>query len=166
MTRFSSFFLFVTLTVMVGVLCFIGGRTYEREKATQNVQIDTVVQVVHHYREGSSARTSRVLVDVPRIILLPFDTTIVFRQGDSTFVQVPEETVLVEDSLYTAQLSGIHPRLDWVDIHVTERTVTVTKTLPAPRWGFSVTAGPGLVCTPQGKVYGGLGVCVGVSYKF
>lgn len=34
------------------------------------------------------------------------------------------------------------------------------------RWSLGLTVGPGLVATPRGQVYAGLGVSVGISYKF
>lgn len=90
-------------------------------------------------------------------------------QHDSVLVEVPIETrVYEEDSLYRAVVTGWRPELKELTIYPTTTTITITekvKTKP-PKFSFGLTAGPGIVITPQGQTHGGLGITAGLQYRF
>lgn len=88
---------------------------------------------------------------------------------DSVQVEVPiERKVYQEDSVYRAVVSGYRVNLDSLLIFNTTTTVTVTQTImpKAAKWSFGITAGPSVLATPSGRVYGGLGVACGITYRF
>ena len=88
---------------------------------------------------------------------------------DSAQVEIPiERKIYQEDSVYRAVVSGYKVSLDSLLIFNTTTTVTVTQTiLPKPaKWSFGITAGPSALVTPSGRVYGGLGATLGLTYRF
>lgn len=88
---------------------------------------------------------------------------------DSAQVEIPiERKIYQEDSVYRAVVSGYNVSLDSLLIFHTTTTVTVTQTIsPKPaKWSFGITAGPSALVTPSGRVYGGLGVACGITYRF
>lgn len=88
---------------------------------------------------------------------------------DSAQVEIPiERKIYQEDSVYRAVVSGYKVSLDSLLIFNTTTTVTVTQTIsPKPaKWSFGITAGPSALVTPSGRVYGGLGVACGITYRF
>ena len=84
--------------------------------------------------------------------------------ADSVYVEVPIESKTYEDSTYRAQVSGWHPSLDWIEVY--QKTTTITNYIerPAPRWSFGITAGPAVVY--DGSFHGGIGVALGLNYRF
>ena len=99
-------------------------------------------------------------IDRPVYIAVHDTTTI----NDTTFVVLPREVKQYADSTYRAQVSGVQPALDWIEVF--QRTTTITQYIdhPAPRWSFGVTAGPGIVY--DGKIHGGIGIVAGLQYRF
>ena len=90
-------------------------------------------------------------------------------QHDSVLVEVPIETrVYEEDSLYRAVVTGWQPELEELTIYPTTTTITITETVKTkpPKLSFGLTAGPGIVITPQGQTHGGLGITAGLQYRF
>lgn len=90
-------------------------------------------------------------------------------EHDTVTVDVPIETkVYEEDSLYRAVVSGWRCSLDSLLVYqkTTEITITNTVKIPPKKFAFGVAAGPSILATPSGKVYGGLGATVGVTYRF
>lgn len=87
--------------------------------------------------------------------------------SDSLFVGLPYEQVTVRDSIFTAQISGYKPHLDWIRITRPTRIVTIEKAAKTPpkKWSVGATAGPALVYNKDG-IHGGIGVAVGVQYRF
>ena len=88
---------------------------------------------------------------------------------DSAQVEIPiERKVYQEDSVYRAVVSGYHASLDSLLIYRTTTTVTITKTekVEPKRWSLGITAGPSALVAPSGRVYGGLGATVGITYRF
>lgn len=88
---------------------------------------------------------------------------------DSAQVEIPiERKIYQEDSVYRAVVSGYKVSLDSLLIFNTTTTVTVTQTIsPKPaKWSFGITAGPSALVTPSGRVYGGLGIACGITYRF
>ena len=88
---------------------------------------------------------------------------------DSAQVEIPiERKVYQEDSVYRAIVSGYKVSLHSLLIFNTTTTVTVTQTISSKpaKWSFGITAGPSALVTPSGRVYGGLGATLGLTYRF
>ena len=88
---------------------------------------------------------------------------------DSIPVYLPIETRIYEDSTYRAEVSGVFPSLDRIDVYQRTRIITqqVEKQVAVPirqRWGIGITAGYGAVLNNQSiRLAPYLGV--GVSYN-
>ena len=66
------------------------------------------------------------------------DTT---RINDTTFVVLPREVRQYADSTYRAQVSGVEPSLDWIEVY--QRTTTITNYITKvqrPKWDAAVFA--------------------------
>lgn len=131
------------------------------EKIKEVVVVDTIVQFDTVVREKL----------VPKISYIDRWDTVEVRttEHDTVLAELPiEKKVYEEDSVYRAVVSGYKPSLDSLIVWNKTTTVTIdrTKTLPAPKWSFGVTAGPSVLITPNGKVYGGAGVTGGITYRF
>lgn len=90
-------------------------------------------------------------------------------EHDTVVVDVPiERKVYAEDSLYWAVVRGWNVSLDSLILYPKETIITIheKEKIPPKRWSFGVTAGPSVLATPNGRVYGGLGATVGLSYRF
>lgn len=107
-----------------------------------------------------------VYTNVVRTEYVEVTDTIV--RNDTTFLPLPIEQKVYEDSTYRAVVSGYRPSLDSLWLYRTTKYVTVTNTVKEKpsRWGFGVTVGPSILITPRGSVYGGLGASLGVDYRF
>ena len=85
-------------------------------------------------------------------------------RNDTAYVVLPREHKVYEDSSYKAEISGIEPRLEWIQVN--QRTVTITNTIQDKRrWTFGVTAGPGVFYDFK-KVKPGVGIVFGFGYNF
>lgn len=72
-----------------------------------------------------------------------------------------------EDSLYDAWVSGWHPQLDSIKLYTKERLIIRTETTEiARRWGFGVSAGPGVFVDFHGQMHFGGGIVGGFYYNF
>lgn len=59
-------------------------------------------------------------------------------RNDTTYVVLPREHKVYEDSTYKAEISGVEPRLEWIQVN--QRTVTITNTIEKPtpyKWTLS-----------------------------
>lgn len=86
------------------------------------------------------------------------------RITDSLYVPIPIEAKIYKGDDYEAQVSGYHPELDWVKVFPKTTIVTNYVEKKVTRWGFGVTAGPGMVW--DGSFHGGVGIVAGLSYRF
>ena len=80
---------------------------------------------------------------------------------DSIDVPVPIMQKRYDDSLYTAWVSGYHPALDSISLHLPEVTTTITQTIikPSPRLSFGIQGGAGFgIFSRQPDIYLGVGV--------
>ena len=89
------------------------------------------------------------------------DTTTI---NDTTYIVLQREVKVYSDSTYRAQVSGVEPSLDWIEVYQRTQTITNYVVQPRKRWSFSVTAGPGVLY--DGGIHGGIGVVAGLSYNF
>lgn len=116
------------------------------------VRIETPVEVVR-WRD----KTDTMLVAV----------TDTLRLRDTTFVVLPREIVQYADSSYRAQVSGVSPRLDWIEVFPETRIITERVTLPPKRFSFGVQVGIGAQYGLIRKQFDiGPYVGVGLQYNF
>lgn len=162
---------FVLAVLLVCVVSYFAGRVKGR-------RIGREVGYSEGYEAGwgaphpadTATRTDTVYIDRPvevvrwrdRVEYLAVTDTI--RIADSVFVEVPIEVRQYADSTYRAQVSGWHPRLDWIEVYSRTQTITSTIVKEAPRWSLGVTAGPGLLY--DGNLHAGLGIVAGVQFRF
>ena len=86
---------------------------------------------------------------------------------DTVLATLPREERTYQDSSYTAIVSGIRPRLDYLAIYPEKEIVTVTETIQVPkanRWGLGLQAGYGFT-VQGGKVQHAPFLGVGISYN-
>lgn len=161
-----------------------------RHKAERTVEVrrDTVTVYdtvrLDHFREVTKTVTDTVWISVASkespsdSILLHFADsrqTSAASDGntglqlDSNIVSVglPHEQITVRDSLFTAQISGFRPHLDWIQLTTPTKVITAVERPKTTqrRWGFGITAGAGTVWNEEG-IHTGLGAMVGVQYRF
>ena len=110
-----------------------------------------------------------VFRDTGRVVYIPVIVKDSTGHADTTAAPMHPEIKQYEDSTYRAQVSGIYPNLDWIEVH--QKTTYITKEVqvpgPAPRWSFGVTAGPGILWEGwDGKIHGGIGIVAGLQYRF
>ncbi len=92
--------------------------------------------------EKPKAIDSMKRADKP-VILTVTEKEIVYIH-DSVYVYLPTETKLYQDSLYSAQVSGVQPSLDWIDVYPKTKIVTISDKIRTPKWGIGVTLGYGV----------------------
>ena len=98
-----------------------------------------------------------------------FPVEVVTEKHDTVLVEIPmERRVYEQDSVYRAVVSGVRPSLDTLIIFntITETTVTDIVRKQPRGWSFGGAAGLSALVTPSGRLCGGLGVSVGISYWF
>lgn len=135
-----------------------------RDTITNTITIEKPVEV-----ESREAGRLRAELSVARSVidsLRALEPEIV-EKVDSLYipVEVPIEEKVYQDSTYRAVVSGYRPRLEYLELYQKEIRVTETITRKAPRWSFSVTAGPGVFVGFDGIVRPGGGIVVGVGYN-
>ena len=85
---------------------------------------------------------------------------------DTIYAALPREEVHYEDSTYTAIVSGIKPRLDYLAIYPEKQIITVTETVQVPRnnrWGIGLQVGYGITYA-GGQLHPSPYIGVGVHY--
>lgn len=119
-----------------------------------------------------------VRLPAPKPQTVTIRDTLKLSTTDTVFVAVTDSTVALvrtsvdyRDSSYFATVSGVMPKLDYIEVYQKTQIVTntVTEVKDAPRWSFSAAAGPtvGYGFTPKGaQPFCGIGVTVGVAYRF
>ena len=161
--KVANFVLVFAVLSVVAIVGFDFGRSFPKEPRIIE-RTDTVVvsKVDTLFREVPKP----VYTSVVRTEYVPVTDTIV--RNDTTFLPLPIEQKVYEDSTYRAVISGYKPSLDSLWLYRTTKYVTVTNTVKEKpsKWGFGVTAGPSVLITPGGSVYGGLGATIGVNYRF
>lgn len=98
-----------------------------------------------------------------------FQVTDTVRIHDTLFVALPREVREYPGEDYRAQVSGVDPSLDWIEVYPKTKIVTNTVQVPGPqRWrrvGFGIAAGPGVFWDGT-AVKPGAGVVAGVRVNF
>ena len=152
----------IAIAVALLVAAFLLGRCTapEYEAETQVVErVDTMVVRDTIIREKPSYRTEYVFVrDSVRV-----------QVHDTVYVSLPRQLRVYQDSLYRAEVSGIDPTLDRIEVYpqtkvvkkIETQTVRVTE---RRKWGIGVQVGYGI--TKQGNLFNpGPYIGVGVSYN-
>lgn len=128
-----------------------------------NVQPDTLVVRDTLRVLGPFYVTARI----ERPQLFPVTDTV--RIHDTLFVALPREVREYPGEDYRAQVSGVDPSLDWIEVYPRTQIVTQTTEVPGPqRWrrvGFGIAAGPGVFWDGT-AVKPGAGVVAGVRVNF
>jgi hypothetical protein len=158
----KKFIIFTVALVFTFSLGFIGGRS--RVRHTIGIQTDTCIirDTIVDYRpilkEKWEIRTDTVW--------LPFvvTDTVAVAYADTVAVEVPIEMSYYKGEDYEIAVSGYRTEMEWVRVYPT--TITVNKTRMQSRWSFGAVAGPSVLLTPSGRLYGGIGVSAGVTYRF
>ena len=118
-------------------------------------------------------KTDTFIVDNPievirykdKLVYVPVTDSVLIEKHDTTYIALQFEKVEYADSTYKAEVSGFQPKLDWIEVY--PKTAYITNTIVERRhFGASVTAGPAVVWSFNGKVYAGLGAAIGLSYNF
>ena len=104
-------------------------------------------------------------VYLDRTVYVPVHDTTLVHHNDTAFVVLPREVKGYADSTYRCEVSGVEPRLDWIEVFQRTQTITHTVVETAPRWSLGLTAGPGVVWNPNG-FHGGVGLTLGLQYRF
>jgi hypothetical protein len=150
------------VAVALLVAAFIIGRCsapkYEAE--TQVVErVDTMVVRDTVIREKPVYRTEYVFVrDSVRV-----------QVHDTVFINLPRQMRVYQDSLYRAEVSGVDPTLDRIEVYPQTKFITRTETQTISvtvrkKWGIGVQVGYGI--TKQGaSFYPGSYIGVGISYN-
>lgn len=148
------------LIVLLCLLSFVGGR--KSRKVTDSVTaIDTLVV-------RDTIRIEKPLtkfVKTTDTMLLAVTDTIVLH--DTTYVRLPMETKVYQDSTYKAQVSGYKPSLDFIEVYPTTTTISKTNVVyraKKTRWGVGVSVGYG-ASIHNGNVQAAPYVGVGVNYS-
>lgn len=108
-------------------------------------------------------------VSVEKYIFRTDTVRLVTVERDTVAAEIPiERKVYQEDSLYRAVVTGYRASLDSLVFWPSTTTITIDRTVrePAPRWSFSVTAGPAVLVDPSGRMHAGAGIAGGISCRF
>jgi len=134
------------------------------------------------YKDGLAAiesktdtiwRTDTHYVDNPveiirykdKLVYVPVTDSVIVHQHDTTYIALQFEKVEYADSTYNAIVSGYQPKLEFISVY--PKTAYITNTIVERRhWCASLTAGPAVVWSFNGKVHAGLGAAIGLSYNF
>lgn len=117
--------------------------------------------------------TVRDTIKVPEPCLIyqrvtdTLEVEVITVERDTVIAMLPREEVTYQDSTYTAIVSGIRPKLDYLAIYPETKYITVTERYEVPRnthWGIGIQAGWGGAIA-DGKLVTSPYIGVGVSYN-
>lgn len=148
----------VALLVAAFVVGLCSGLEYEAE--TQVIErVDTLRIRDTVIREKPVYRTEYVFVrDSVRV-----------QVHDTVYINLPRQLRVYQDSLYRAEVSGVDPTLDRIEVYPQTKVVTKIETqtirvTERRKWGIGVQVGYGI--TKQGNAFNpGPYIGVGVSYN-
>lgn len=105
-----------------------------------------------------------VYIDREKSVYLPVHDTALVVIRDTAYIAVEREIKTYSGEDYRAQISGVQPELDYIEVYPKTITITPAPEKRKPRLGFGVAAGPGFLY--DGKFHGGVGAVAGVSLTF
>lgn len=95
-------------------------------------------------------------------VYIPVTDTI--HHHDTTFLALPREFKQYKEETFEAQVSGIDPSLDWINVN--QKTAYIQNTITTrKRWSVGFSAGPGLFWDGR-EIKPGAGIVAGVQYNF
>lgn len=123
----------ILLVVCVIVVAYFswqisGNRSYSAgySDALASIKPDTVyIDNTIHYDKPDPDTVYR---DTGRVVYVPVIVKDSTGHADTTAVPMHPEVKQYEDSTYRAQVSGIQPNLDWIEVY--QRTFYITKVVP------------------------------------
>lgn len=115
-----------------------------------------------------------LLIDRPEVVYqyiekpvyLPLKDTMLVTIHDTTYIALEREVRGYSGEDYKAQVSGVAPALDWIEVF--PKTITITSETPAkkvPRVGLGATIGGAVVVDKSGAKVGP-GAAVGLYVRF
>lgn len=164
--RIKNYLLCGAAGLLLAALLFAAFKTGQKyplklDSAGLNAKVDTLIQRDTIRLEKPVFQTKYV----NRVQLVKVTDTI--RIKDTLYVAMEREVKGYEGEDYKAQVSGIDPCLDWVEVF--PKTLTIQQQVPVPspqRWkriGWGVSAGPGVFWQPgMDNVTPGVGIVVGL----
>ena len=155
MSRFIKYLIAIVLILAA----FAAGRVTKKLKIEQQVvTIRDTLRVL-----GPFYVTARI----ERPQLFPVTDTV--RLHDTLFVALSRVAQEYKGEDYRAQVSGVAPSLDWIEVYPKTKIITQSGQVPGPRrWrrvGFGIAAGPGVFWDGT-AVKPGAGVVAGVRVNF
>lgn len=105
-----------------------------------------------------------VFVDREKPVFLPVHDTALVVIRDTTYIAVEREIRGYSGNDYRAQVSGIAPALDWIEVYPKTTTIDRIVVKPAPRVSFGMTIGPCALW--NGSLHAGVGVAAGIQVRF
>lgn len=142
------------ILLLIGLVAsFIAGY-HVRGTDAKNVQVrsDTII-VVDTVRDTIPVPIQETVI---KYVQIPGDTIVKYLKGDTVFLPIIQKEYSTPD--YRAWVSGYNAALDSITIF--PKTVYITKTVPARRWGLGVSAGYGVSRSGLSPYIG-----VGVYYR-
>lgn len=154
----AAFAVWTAASFSIGRRCASAG-----PQAGVNVKTDTLV-----VRDTITVQNPVYLTKyVDRVELVPVTDTV--RIHDTLYVALNREVREYPGEDYKAQVSGVDPKLDWIEVY--PKTQIITREIPVEvrtpqRWrriGWGVAAGPGVFWQPgMDNVTPGVGILVGL----
>ena len=152
----------IAIAVALLVAAFLLGRCTapEYEAETQVIErVDTLHIRDTVIREKPVYRTEYVFVR----------DSVSVQVHDTVYINLPRQLRVYQDSLYRAEVSGVDPTLDRIEVYPQTKVVTKIETqtirvTERRKWGIGVQVGYGI--TKQGNAFNpGPYIGVGVSYN-
>lgn len=152
----------ISIAVALLVAAFLVGRcSVPRITPESHVveKVDTLVVRDTIIREKPSYRTEYVFVR----------DSVKVQVHDTVYINLPRQLRVYQDSLYRAEVSGVDPTLDRIEVYPQTKVVTKIETqtirvTERRKWGIGVQVGYGI--TKQGNAFNpGPYIGVGVSYN-
>lgn len=134
----------IILAAACALSFFCGWRAHR--PPTTNTEVKKVTE--YHYDTITREKPVYITKYVKSFMLIPAKDTVNIH--DTTFVYVPREYKVYQDSSYRAVVSGYDPRLDSIEFYYPTTTVTITKT-KENKWHFGLQGGIGV--TKNGLSY-------------
>ena len=152
--------LLVSVGILAGMMLGKSCST-QREPIPPQIVRDTtwIVRVDTHYQE----KPVLYKVTVRDTLYMPSDSDTSNNTNGQIFVH---EIKQYQDSVLTAQVSGINATLDWYKVSFPTKTQTITNTIyQAPsKWSIGIQGGYGI--TPKGfQPYLGIGLQYRIEFK-
>lgn len=126
------------ILLLIGLVAsFIAGY-HVRGTDAKNIQVqsDTII-VVDTVRDTIPVPIQETVI---KYVQIPGDTIVKYLKGDTVFLPIIQKEYSTPD--YRAWVSGYNAALDSITIF--PKTVYITKTVPARRWGLGVSTGYGV----------------------